>query len=93
MFFFISDDLMDEVGLTDNKGLNNGITYEVLMMGSGEMTKTTEKKEITKKKVKKFETNPDKFKAARSKVPVKKSQSDQFVEEFDKLLNECDKKK
>lgn len=87
------DDLMDEVGLTDKKAHSNGITYEVLMMGSGEMTKVTEKKEIPKKKVKKFDTNPDKFKAARSKIPLKKarSQPDQFVEEFDKLLNECDK--
>ncbi|XP_053379316.1 uncharacterized protein LOC123526805 [Mercenaria mercenaria] len=97
------DELMDDVGLTDKKAHSNGITYEVLMMGSGEMTKATEKKETKQQKIKKFETNPDKFKGAKSVNPnmtrgakaVKKSksQSDQFVEEFDKLLNECENKK
>lgn len=93
---------MQDVGLTDGKSKKKGITYEVLMMGSGEMTKKVAKTEAPKKKYRQFDTDPDRFKGAKSKNPASlreassvkksKSQSDKFVEDFDRLLNECDKK-
>lgn len=82
-----SDDLMEEVGITDKKSKRTGITYEVLMLGSSEISKKKEKKEKDQK-IKKFDQTSC-SKGAKSVIKPK-SQADKFVEELDKLLNECD---
>jgi hypothetical protein len=77
----LSDGLMEEVGLVDKKTMQTGLTYEVLMGGCEKHVNTNI---IDTKKV----SMPQNSSTKLGKTP--KSQSDQFDEELDKLLSECD---
>ncbi|KAL4221067.1 hypothetical protein ACF0H5_019329 [Mactra antiquata] len=93
------DGLMEDVGLTNKKVDDNGLSYEVLMMGCGEMHNSNKlvpkKKSVAPKfaarsftkSENKPRNNPSK---PNTRSRLKAAQSDEFIEEFDKLLDDCD---